>query len=105
MNDMDASRRKAIEFLKEKGITSPETIVAELDDVAFDKIDSLVDGDCKLTEGNFFEYHLNSSPILFLHGSIQLFLIKSEKLIVKKTGWLSIYFGHNLVQNSKPGSW
>jgi hypothetical protein len=39
---MDASRSKAIEFLKGKGITSPETIVAKLDDIGLDKIDSLV---------------------------------------------------------------
>jgi hypothetical protein len=55
---MDESRLKAIKFLKAKGITSPETIVAKLDDVALDKINSLVDGDIKLTEGNFFEEHL-----------------------------------------------
>ncbi len=55
---MDASRLKAIEFLKVKGITAPETIVAKLDDVALDKIDSLVDGDIELSEGNLFGEHL-----------------------------------------------
>jgi hypothetical protein len=47
---MDSSRNKAIEFLKGKGITSPETIVAKLDDIGLDKIDSLVDGDIKVSE-------------------------------------------------------
>jgi hypothetical protein len=55
---MDSSRNKAIEFLKGKGITSPETIVAKLDDIGLDKIDSLVDGDIKVSVGNFFEEHL-----------------------------------------------
>jgi hypothetical protein len=55
---MDSTRNKAIEFLKGKGIYSPETIVAKLDDRGLDKIDSLVDGDIKVGVGNLYEEHL-----------------------------------------------
>ena len=58
INDMDASRNKAIEVLKGKGITCPENIVAKLDEKGLDKTNSLVDGDTKLSVGNFFEEHL-----------------------------------------------
>ena len=58
INDMDASRSKAIEFLKGKGITSPETIVAKIGDIGLEKIDSLVNGDIKSSAEFFFEKHL-----------------------------------------------
>ena len=74
--------------------------MAKLDDVALDKIGSLVDGDIELSEENFFEEHLKQFTDIvpaWIHSTLPG---KKRKADSQEDGVVI-----NLVQNSKPGSW